>query len=627
MAEPVEIPVNRLLGFPGHTNIAEELTSHELARIGQRCVAEYEYDKGTMEEWQAQVDQGMKLAKQVLEHKNHPWPDASNIKLPLISSATLRFAGEAYSELVRGGEVVKTQHPGLPKDAQESGPVTPLHERSERVKKYMNYQLMTEMEEWEPETDKMLHILPIVGCLHKKTFYNPLIKRNETTLVPHNRLAIDMDAPDLARAPRVTEEFDLSSNELHERTKSGLWIDQTYDESDDGAETDKRYDFYEQHRWLDLDEDGYEEPYIVTFSKEGKVARVVARFEKNDILINTKGEVFRIEAIQHYTKYSFIPSLEGGYWDIGWAHMLAPLTAASNTLMNQLVDGGTLSNTQGGFFSKHVRLQEGGTLKIKQGEWKRVSAPGMKLADSFFPLPVREPSNVLFMLLGMTVEMAKELSSITEVMTGEQQNPNTPATTVLAMIEQGQKVFSSIHKRIYRGMRDEFRKLYRLNSIYIDPAHYQRVLNVQANHEQDFNQDDLDIIPTANPELSSKYQRRAQAQALISVSGRPGVDEQRLTAFYIEQIGVDNHEQFLLKPNPEQQKRQMRDMELDDFMKDVTAKQAAADLKKTETEIQKNRGDLVKTKVELGKVGADTEKVLAETDKVAAETVDIILDQ
>lgn len=559
-------PAEQLLELLDQDNVAEGLSDYKLGSIGSRCKEEYEEDEASMSEWRAQVDEGMKLAKQIRERKDDPWPNAANVKIPMISTATLRFAAEAYGELIRGGEVVKVSHPGLTplmNAADEASAVeqaTPdqqqLYERGLRIKTYMNYQLLEEMEEWEPELDKLCHILPIVGCLHKKTWFNPLLGQNDSRLCLPDNLTIHMDAKDIDRAPRISECMEFSGNEVWERRKMGVWRDIKYSEDDDkGATTDKVYSFIEQHRWLDLDDDGYEEPYVVTFEKDsGKVARIAARFTENDILLNPQTyDVIKIKAIQHYTKYGFIPNFDGGYWDIGWGHMLGPLNETANTLVNQLLDAGTLANSQGGFISTNVRLKEGGTLKFKMNEWKRVQASGQRLADSVFPFPVREPSNVLFLLLGTVIEWGEKLASVTDVMTGEQPGQNVPATTVLALIEQGKKVFSSIHKRIYRSLTKELRKLYRLNQIYADPRHYVVILNRPGDPRMDFNEDDMDVLPTANPELSSRFQRLAQAESLLQVQDRPGVDPVAITRQYVEALGIENPEQIVPPPNPEQQ--------------------------------------------------------------------------
>lgn len=630
MSEPAErLPVEQLLEWVGHPNIAEELDELTLAKIGYQCRVGFEEDEATMKDWLDSVDEGLKLAKQVYEYKSDPWPGAASVKLPTISIATLHFAAGAYSELIRDGDVAQVHLPGMSPMAQAIQAETPeeaeqiagamgvqMRERADRVKKYMNWQLMEEIEEWEPNMDMLLHVLPPVGCVHKKTVYNPLLGRTETSLCDVKSIVINQGAKSLKRAPRVSERLPImSENDVYERKMMGLFRDVDYFQEGD-TQDGREYEFIEQHRRYDLDGDGYEEPYIVTCeARTWKVARIVARYEENDILINQQRQVVRIEPINHYSKYEFIPDFEGGYWSLGWAHLYGPLGHSQNTLVNQLLDAGTLANSRPSFVSQMVKFQEGGQLRFKMGEYKRVKAPGMKLADSFYTPPIAEPSQVLFALLGFLTDMGKELTSITDAAIGDVP-PNAQATTVLAMIEQGQKVHNSIHKRVYRALRGELQKVYRLNRVYLDPNEYQRLLNVPADPQQDF-ADDLDVIPVASPELSSKQQRRAQAEAMrylaYDPAGMPvpGVDVQAVARFAFAQI-TDDIEQFFPEPSEEDQAAQMKRMEADDIMLTETVKQAMATTKKLETEVQKNRADVVVKGADAKYKAAQTVQTLVE---------------
>lgn len=658
MAEAYELedeilPVEQLLIWSESANIAEDLDDSTLGRLANACRQGFSEDKDTMVDWLASVESGMKLAKQVYEQKQYPWPNASNVKLPQISIATLHFAAGAYTEIVKAGEVVQAHMPGLSplaqairaenaEAAQEMAGAqgVDVYERAERVRKFMNWQLMDEIEEWEPDMDRLLHMLPVVGCIHKKTVYSPILGRTKTTICDPQSIVINQGADSVNRAFRISERLPvMSENDLYERKAAGLFLDQDYycaNETEDG----KEYHFIEQHRWYDLDGDGYAEPYIVTLEANNwTVARVVARYEADDIqlsgvtadqlqsispeqmaAIRSNLKVSRIDAINHYTKYEFIPDFEGGYWGLGWSHLMGPLSEATNTLLNQLVDSGTLNNTRPGFMSQHVKLQEGGQLNFKMGEYKRVKAPGVRLSESFYTPPVPEPSQVLFMLLGFLADMGKELSSITDVAMGEAM-ANTPATTILAMIEQGQKVFSSIHKRVYRALKSEFKKLYRLNYTYLDPNQYARLLNQPADPRVDFNADDFDVIPVASPELSSRGQRRAQAEAMrylaYDPTGAPvpGVDVTAVARYGYEQI-IDDADKFFPEPDPQEQEiarqRQMVKMEAEDLMLQETVKQAMGTTKKLETEIQLNRAEVIETAASTEQKQADAVKKLAE---------------
>lgn len=636
MAEYMEElpPVSQILGWIGVNNIADELEGDVLSAIGERCRMGYEEDSTSMQDWLDAVGRGMKLAKQVFEAKNTPWPNAASVKLPLISTATLHFGASAYAELVKPGDVVQCHMPGLSPIAQAVQAQDPdeamqlggqigamMYERAKRVSAYMNWQLQDEIEEWEGDMDRLLHMLPVVGCVHKKTLYNAVEGRPDITLCDPKAIVINQSTRALSKARRVSERLPLmSENDLMERVRGGLFLARDYVPCED-LKDGKLYEFIEMHRWYDLDGDGYEEPYVVTLgAKDWKVARVVARYEMDGISINQNGEITKIEPIQHYTKFEFFPDLEGGYWSLGWAHFLEPLTASANGLVNQLMDAGTLSNTRPGFMSQNVKLQEGGVLQFKVGEYKRVKATAGKLADSFYNPPIMEPSQVLFALLGFISDRASELASVTDAALGDVP-PNTPATTVLTMIEQGQKVFSGIHKRIYRAMREEFKKLFRINGIYTDPMQYQTLLNQPADPRADFNHRDMDVTPTASPELSSRHQRRAQAEALryaaYGPDGMPvpGVDIQQVARFAFEQI-TDDVDRFFPEPSPEEAEKQAIRMQAEDILLQEEVKQKMAVTKKIETDIQEGEASAVQKAADARLKEAQRIKAIADAQNI-----------
>jgi len=629
---------DQLASWIGHPNIATDLDDATLAAIGERCRHGFQEDELSMEDWSKAAVRGMKLAKQVYEAKNTPWAGAASVKLPLISTATLHFGATAYAELIKPGDVVQSHLPGLSPLAEAIKAETPeeaaaiagqmgamMQARAKRVERYMNWQLMDEIPDWEADMDRLLHMLPVIGCIHKKTLFDATEGRPDITLCDPKAIVINQGTRSLEKARRVSERLPLmSENDLVERTRAGIFIERTYQPLED-TQDGKLYEFIEMHRWYDLDGDGYEEPYIVTVeSKTWKVARIVARYEIEGLYVDESGQIARIEPVQHYTKYEFFPDLEGGYWSMGWAHFLEPLTASANGIVNQLMDAGTLSNVRPGFMSQTVKLQEGGVIQFKVGEYKRVKAPAGRLADAFYHPPIMEPSQVLFALLGFISDSARELSAVTDVGMGDIP-PNTPAATVLSMIEQGQKVFSGIHKRIYRAMRSEFVKLYKLNAVYTDPQQYQTLLNQPADPRQDFNSQDMDVMPTASPELSSRHQRRAQAEAMryaaYGPAGMPvpGVDEKAVAMYAFEQITPD-FQRFFPEPSADEIEKQNVRMQAEDLMMQESVKQTMSATKKAETDIQETRANIMEKAASIELKKAQVIKTLAEAQAQDLET-------
>jgi len=321
----------------------------------------------------------------------------------------------------------------------------------------MSYQLLEQMEEWEEETDKLLVALPVAGCMFRKTYYCPVKKRNVSEVKFPTDIVVDYYAKSIESANRVSDTYDLYPNDIEERIRSGIFSDFEYAEKSersgektDGAGTtetppasdvDAPHEFIEQHRWWDLDDDGYQEPYIVTVHRATQeVVRIVARYAAEGIEVNEKGRISSIKPIHYITKYGFIPAMDGGFYDIGFGQLLLPANKTINTVINQLLDAGTMSNVQGGFLGKGITLGRGksaGPLTFELGEWKQVNIPGDDLRKGIVPLPMKEPSMVLFQLLGLMIESGEKLSSVSDAMTGVSPGSNVPATSTLALIEQG----------------------------------------------------------------------------------------------------------------------------------------------------------------------------------------------
>ncbi len=521
-------------------NLAKDMDESDLNKIGERCMRGYDLDLESRSEWEKTTEEGLKIARQIRERKTYPWPNASSVKYPLIATAAIQFASRAYPQIIQGADVVKAKVIGKVTDEKE--------ERARRVGAHMSYQLTEQMEEWETDTDQLLTSLPVVGMYFRKTYFDPLYGRNRSISVSPLDLVINQKAKSLETARRVSEKVMLYKNDVLERENSGIFVEGVTEVMETNTEEDKDELFIEQHTWLDLDGDDYMEPYIVTIHKDSEmVCRLVARYDEDGIKINKKGKIVRIEAVHYYTDFGFLPDPGGGYYKMGFAHLLGPINESISTAINQLLDAGHLANVQGGLLGNGVRIQ-GGALRIKPGEFLTVETTGGSLKDNVFPYPIKEPSAVLFQLLGLLTETGMKLAAVSETMTGEMPGQNTPATTVLAMIEQGLKVFTSIYKRVFRSLKSEYKKLYRLNRLYMDEEEYITVLDDRmAVFQTDYNLKDLDIVPVADPSVSSEAQRLARAQAVINtfqmnptIKGKVAILD-----YYYRAVGVPDVNKFL----------------------------------------------------------------------------------
>lgn len=563
---------NTLRAYLEDTNIALKLDEEVLNKISEQVGEGFEYDLRSRSDWEKSLDEWTKLALQVKEEKSYPWFGASNVKYPLLSTAAMQFNARSYPSLIPAtGDIVKCVVIGYDKTGQKL-------EQAKRVSKFLSYQLLHEMDGWEEEMDKLLIMLPIVGTIFKKTYYNSTTKRNVSELVLPKDLVVNYWAKTLLDAERVSQIIRLTKRQVKERMLSKIYLDielgdpQIISPPDNLAgvvqDATLPYEIIEQHTYYDLDDDGYAEPYIITFERyTRKVLRITARFDESTIYLDPDGKLQKIDAIQYYTKFSFIPNPNGGFYDIGFGLLLSPLNESVNTLINQLIDGGTLNNLQGGFLGKGLKLKMGES-QWKPGEWKTLNTTADDLRKQIVPLPTKEPSNVLFELMGTLVTSGKELASVAEIFVGKMPGQNTPATTTMATIEQGMKVFTAVYKRIYRSLTLEYKKLFALNKLYLDPQEYTNVLDDLVS-AQDFDSSTYNVCPSADPSTPTQTEKLLKAQGLAELLPLGTLDPLAVTRRILEAQEQSNIEQLFTQaiqqtgqhqppPDPKLQEMQMK---------------------------------------------------------------------
>lgn len=548
------------------SNLTALLSEEDLARIGSQVWEEWTVDKMSRSDWEDKTSEAMKLALQVVEEKTFPWENASNVKFPIVTIAALQYQSRAYPALIPGSNIVKAHVFGEDPDGTKTA-------RANRVANYMSFQLLEEDECWEKNMDEVLISQAIVGCAFKKSYFEPSLGHNVSEHILAKDLYIPYFAKSLEKASRITQMLYMSSNDLIHKYRSGVF-DELKTETTPTPDTSQPLEItsqesqgliptlqdpsapreiLEQHRYLDLDGDGYEEPYIVTIDKETKqVLRIVARFTSNKVKRNRKGEILCIYPNHYYTKFTFIPSPDGGIYDLGFGVLLGPLNESINTILNQLVDAGTLSNTAGGFLGRGVKFKSGDN-SFRPFEWKRVDSTGDDIRKGVFPLPVREPSQVLFQLLGLLIDYGERIGMATDPMVGINPGQNTPAETSRNMIQEGGRVFGAVFKRTYRSLKEEFRKLYNLNSIYLNETTYYNSVNkatVGTILREDFLEDDKTVVPAADPNMVSKDQKIMQAQLLkASAAAAPGLyNAYQIEKNLLQAMEIENIESFLPDP-------------------------------------------------------------------------------
>lgn len=606
-------------------NIAEKLEDTKLLDIASDCHSGFEADLASRSSWEDKLEEWTKLALQVREEKTYPWPKASNIKYPLLTTAAMQFSARAYPGLIPADNMLVTCK------VIGADPEGTKRSRADRLSKFLSYQVLQEMPDWEEEMDRLLMILPIMGTVFKKTYYDPIRETNCSYLVYPKDFVINYWTKSIETSSRYTQVFYMTENQIKERVNAGLYLDKdlgkaritlSQKESVDPNELRPNkedettpYTILEQHTWIDLDDDGYREPYIITMDYDSKtILRIVARYNEASIKLTEDGKILRIEPIQYYTKYGFIPNPEGGFYDIGFGLLLGSINESVNTIINQLVDAGSLSNLQSGFIAKGLRMKLGES-RFQPGEWKAVNATGDDLKKSIYPLPTRDPSNVLFQLLGTLIQSGKELASVAEIFVGKMPGQNTPATTTQATIEQGMKLFTAIFKRIYRSLTKEFQKIYLLDKEKYDVQRYIQIVE-DPQGQEDFNGPEDDIIPAADPAASSDFQKQEKANAVMNLLQIGTVNPQEVTKRFLEAHGISDIQTLMQvpppPPDPKAQEMQIKmQMEQQKFQLDAQSKQQ-------ELQIQQQLATL-QLQVEQAKLELEKEKLQVEQLKANME--------
>lgn len=578
-----------------NANLLDDLSDDQLEELKRQCKDGYENDRKSREDWEKDLDDWIGLAKQLRTTKTYPWKDASNVKYPLLATAAMQFAARAYPSLVPStGKIVKSIIIG--KD-----PTGEKYDRGERVSNYMSYQLFHEMDGWEEDMDKMLMMLPIVGTMFKKTWYDKSDDKIKSCLILPKNIVVNYWTTCMEEAERVSEVIQMSQRRFKERQNQGIYKDIDLGEPELKQNDDKSppavqdettpYTLIEQHTFYDKDGDGYAEPYIVTFEEStGELLRMAARYDLDAVTLAKNGKtVVKIKPIQMYTKFGFVPNPDGSFYDIGFGVLLGPLNESVNTLINLQIDSGHMAAMQTGFIGKGLRLKAGDN-RFQPGEWKMVPASGDDLRKQVVPLPMKEPSDVLFQLMGSLITSGKELASVAEIFVGKMPGQNTPATTTMASIEQGMKVFTAVYKRLFRALGSEFDKIFELNHMYMDPEHYVEVIDETMGPE-DFDGKKCDIVPGADPTAVSQTEKLLKAQGLLEILPMvPGMlDPIEVFSRVLEAQEQPNWQKLFSQQV--QQSGQLPPPQPDPKLMAIQAK-AEADQRKATVDVQKKQMDM-----------------------------------
>jgi len=540
-----------------NANLAENMDERTLKSMASDLIDEYKKDKLSRKEWEDAYIKGLDLLGTKYQEVTKPFKGASGVTHPLLAESVTQFQAQAYKELVPSDGPVRTQVIGLQTPATE--------QQADRVKDYMNYLLMEEMEDYTTDMDQMLFYLPLSGSTFKKVYYDALLDRPVSKFIPAEDLVVPYYASDLKDCERITHVIKMTQNEVIKKQAAGFYRDieliESNTEPDDVQKKlnqlegikrtgdDYLHNVLEMH--VDLNLDDYEDfddkakkikiPYIVTIDEgSGEILSIYRNYKPDDISYSR---------IEYFVHYKFLPGL--GFYGFGLTHMIGGLSQAATQSLRQLIDAGTLKNLPAGFKSRGIRVRDD-DQPIQPGEFRDVDAPGGNIRDQFFNLPFTEPSVTLYNLLGFVVQAGQKFAAITDSNIGNDVQ-NRAVGTTMALMERGSRVMSGVHKRCYYAMRLEFKILARICGESLPPEYpYDVYGGPRQIKAADFD-NRVDILPVADPNIMSMAQRVTLAQTQLQIaSSNP--EMHNLHEAYrrvYEALGTKQIE-ALLKPPPKQ---------------------------------------------------------------------------
>ena len=538
-------------------NLAELLPEEILGTLGSELISDYNDYRASRKDWERTYTEGLDLLGFKYDNRTEPFQGASGATHPVLAEAVTQFQALAYKELLPANGPVRTQTIGIQNAEKQK--------QSDRVKDFMNYQIMDVMQEYEPEFDQMLFYLPLAGSAFKKVYYDSLLGRAVSKFVPAEDLVVPYSATSLEDADALMHVLKISENELRKQQVAGFYRDldltpgyedlselQKKEKELEGiTQTDRNmntFNLIECHVNLDLD--GFEDrgpegeptgiklPYIVTLEEN---STEVLSIRRNYEIADPKKA-----KISYFVHFKFLPGL--GFYGFGLIHMIGGLSRTATAALRQLLDAGTLANLPAGFKQRGIRIRDD-AQSIQPGEFRDVDAPGGNIKDSFMLLPFKEPSQTLLQLMGVVVTAGQRFASIADMQVGDGNQQAAVGTTV-ALLERGSRTMSAIHKRLYASLKNEFRLLARVFKLYLPEEYPYDVVGGQKNIKQADFDDKVDIVPVADPNIFSQTQRISLAQTELQLAqSNPQIHNvyQAYRNMY-EALGVRDIDTILLPP-------------------------------------------------------------------------------
>ena len=540
------------------SNLAEVMDEQYLDELGTTLFDQYTEYKQSRGEWEDSYREGLSLLGFKYEKRTQPFKGASGVNHPVLAEAVTQFQAQAYKELLPADGPVRAQILGDVSNEKQ--------DQAHRVKDFMNYQIMDQMTEYEPEFDQMLFYLPLSGSTFKKVYYDDLLQRAVSKFVQADDLIVPYSANSLEDAEAIVHVIRMSENEVRKQQVSGFYKDMEIGEPPvtenqvkekelelEGITKDGNQDQFsllEMH--VDLDLEGFEDmgpdgettgiklPYIVTIlESNNKILSIRRNYAEGDKMM---------KKIKYFVQYKFLPGT--GFYGFGLIHMIGGLTRTATAALRQLLDAGTLANLPAGFKTRGIRIRDD-AQPLQPGEFRDVDAPGGNIRDQFMQLPFKGPDATLLQLMGVVVNAGQRFASIADSQVGDMNQQAAVGTTV-ALLERGSRVMSAIHKRLYVGLKQEFKLLAEVFKTYLPAEYPYDVPGASRNVKATDFDERVDILPVADPNIFSQTQRISMAQMELQLAqSNPQIHDlyQAYRSMY-EAVGVKNINAIL--PPPQQ---------------------------------------------------------------------------
>ena len=542
--------IEKLLKYVESSNIAEQLDEDLLKQIATDVSTGFDIDEDSCQSWIDMNKEALKMIKADVTGEQIKNYAHSKVIYPLLASATLQLSSRLIPHLVRNNKVVECAVLGPDPQGIKS-------QKAKAVSDFFSYDLLVDSDSWLLESHKLIQMLCAWGTAYRKLYYDDNQDKVLSEVISPEDVIINTNTSCIEKARRITVRNFMTKNQIVEFVRADRFLDIDIEKLNPDMDDDVNpvYEILEQFCYIDLDEDGYEEPYIVYFHADSAtVLGIYAGYEISDIHINAKGKIKKIVPRPYVIDYHCIDDPAGKYHSMGLNHLLFHQNKSITSVLRQLIDSGTLANQQGGFVTKAFKTKKRDVVQ-ELGKFTQLEIPpSTDIRSQIMPLPFKEPSQVLFSLLGLLIEAGKETGFVTQALMGDSQGQNVPATTMLAIIEQGTRAFKPMVQKLYHSLKKEFKMMFHMYGKYSTQERFIKYsdTNIQISQEI-FNEDELDIVPVADPTQSSEAHRFIKLQALEQLMNTPlmsVLNPQAMAMRIFNDLQIDRPEELIAQPQP-----------------------------------------------------------------------------